>query len=49
MALGDNIKQWIKDAEAQKPVPLTDCPICGWTLENLADGRVHCQFCGFVK
>lgn len=41
------LKAWLKEIEDQQPVTVTDCPECGWTVSKLADGRVHCEFCGW--
>lgn len=44
MSCGDEILVMIKDAENQAPVEMTDCPVCGWTLEKNKAGILHCPF-----
>ena len=42
-----NKKQAILDEqEAMNP---TDCPTCGWTLEEHPDGTLHCPFDGWTN
>jgi len=48
MATGDEILAWKKAAEQTPPEPLTNCPVCDWTLLE-TDKGLHCPFCGYNK
>ena len=48
MAAFDEILSWMKAAREQPPEKMTDCPECGWPLEE-ARGVLHCPLCGWVS
>ena len=48
MAAFDELKSMLKEAKDTPPVPLTNCPVCGWTLtKNRGTGELHCVYCGW--
>jgi len=46
MAFGDKILTWIKDVRGQELERRTECPGCGYPLEE-KNGILHCKFCGW--
>ncbi len=49
MAAGDELLAWKKAAENAPPIPLTECPLCSWTLDKNKEGKLHCKFCGWTS
>ena len=49
MATGDEILAWKRAIEEQEPERRTDCPVCGWTLEESNRGGLHCELCGWTE
>ena len=48
MATGDEILAWKKAAEKEQPIERTDCPNCGWSLEEHPTKGLHCPYCGYT-
>jgi len=45
MAAGDEILAWKKAIEEQELERRTDCPVCGWNLEeHPKTGLLHCPW-----
>lgn len=49
MATGDEILAWKKEIEKQIPERRTECPECGWTLQEHKTKGLHCPFCGYKQ
>ena len=49
MPWGEEIEAMIREVEEAEPEELTDCPMCGWSLDRLPDGTLHCRFDGWTS
>jgi len=46
----NEMKGWMKSAREAKPVEMTECPNCGWSLDkNPKTGALNCPFCGWTE
>ncbi len=48
MAALDNVLERMKAIKEEPREPLTECPECGWTLDETPKGK-HCKFCGWSE
>ena len=48
MTYGSEIEAMLKEVSEAEPIKMTDCPGCGWSLEDI-DGILHCKFCGWAS
>ena len=49
MAAGDEILAMIKEVQEAEPEEITDCPLCGCSLNRFPDGNLHCKFDGWTS
>ncbi len=49
MAFGDDLLAMIKDVREQEPERRKLCPICEYELSETAEGRLYCEFDGWVE
>ena len=49
MPWGSEIEAMIKEVRDQDMIERTDCPLCGWSLEKLKDGTLHCPYDGWTS
>lgn len=47
MAFGDEILNMIKNVRQQELERRTECPECGYPLDETPDGLLYCRFCGW--
>ena len=49
MPVGSEILGWIKEIQRQIAYKQSDCPNCGWTIEEHPQKGLHCPFCGWSE
>lgn len=46
---GEEIVAMKEACENQVPYQRTDCPECGYKIETIDDGTLHCKWCGWTS
>ena len=49
MAFGDDLLAMIKAVREQEPERRKLCPVCEYELSETAEGRLYCEFDGWVE